>query len=148
MKMRKQFRRYDCSPPMVNLKEGEEGLRQISTSQWGPFGQELGNPPEEKNVLRKWRRISSSAAANLATQLTHDHELSFCDFGQVFESLSAKYNPLHSSDSCCEERGIPPASDEEKKPIPGAKKLPGPAVNLSEIQNIKSELKYVPKAEQ
>ncbi|KAB1252788.1 Small muscular protein [Camelus dromedarius] len=78
-------------------------FRQISTSQWGPFGQELGNPPEEKNVLRKWRR---------------------------------------------HEEGIPPASDEEKKPIPGAKKLPGPAVNLSEIQNIKSELKYVPKAEQ
>lgn len=44
--------------------------------------------------------------------------------------------------------GAPPASDEEKKPIPGGKKLPGPAVNLSEIQNIKSELKYVPKAEQ
>ncbi|KAI4545645.1 hypothetical protein MG293_005911 [Ovis ammon polii] len=37
------------------------------------------------------------------------------------------------------EEGAPPTSDEEKKPIPGAKKLP--AVNLSEIQNIKSELK-------
>ncbi|EPQ10595.1 Small muscular protein [Myotis brandtii] len=46
------------------------------------------------------------------------------------------------------EESAPPTSDEEKKPIPGAKKLPGPAVNLSEIQNIKSELKYVPKAEQ
>lgn len=45
-------------------------------------------------------------------------------------------------------QGVPPASDEEKKPMPGAKKLPGPVVNLSEIQNIKSELKYVPKAEQ
>eukprot|EP00069_Balaena_mysticetus_P000255 bmy_00620T0 len=46
------------------------------------------------------------------------------------------------------EEGALPTLDEEKKPIPGAKKLPGPAVNLSEIQNIKSELKYVPKAEQ
>ncbi|XP_025790391.1 small muscular protein [Puma concolor] len=46
------------------------------------------------------------------------------------------------------EEGAPPTSDEEKKPIPGVKKFPGPAVNLSEIQNIKSELKYVPKAEQ
>ncbi|XP_017396180.1 small muscular protein [Cebus imitator] len=46
------------------------------------------------------------------------------------------------------EEGVSPISEEEKKPIPGAKKLPGPAVNLSEIQNIKSELKYVPKAEQ
>lgn len=45
-------------------------------------------------------------------------------------------------------QGAPPTSEEEKKPIPGAKKLPGPAVNLSEIQNIKSELKYVPKTEQ
>ncbi|KAM9181029.1 small muscular protein [Trichechus inunguis] len=44
------------------------------------------------------------------------------------------------------EEGAPPTLDEEKKPIPGAKKLP--AVNLLEIQNIKSELKYVPKAEQ
>lgn len=44
-----------------------------------------------------------------------------------------------------------PASTEEekeKKLLPGAKELPGLAVNLSEIQNIKSELKYVPKAEQ
>uniref|UniRef100_A0A8C8XPB7 Small muscular protein n=3 Tax=Panthera TaxID=9688 RepID=A0A8C8XPB7_PANLE len=46
------------------------------------------------------------------------------------------------------EEGAPPTLDEEKKPIPGVKKFPGPAVNLSEIQNIKSELKYVPKAEQ
>ncbi|KAF4797873.1 Small muscular protein [Turdus rufiventris] len=38
--------------------------------------------------------------------------------------------------------------EKEKKLLPGAKKLPGPAVNLSEIQSIKSELKYVPKAEQ
>ncbi|XP_064008256.1 small muscular protein [Pogoniulus pusillus] len=48
------------------------------------------------------------------------------------------------------EESIPASSEEEKdkKHLPGAKKLPGPAVNLSEIQNIKSELKYVPKAEQ
>lgn len=38
--------------------------------------------------------------------------------------------------------------EKDKKHLPGAKKLPGPAVNLSEIQNIKSELKFVPKAEQ
>ncbi|CAH6780358.1 Smpx [Phodopus roborovskii] len=44
--------------------------------------------------------------------------------------------------------GAPSTSEEEKKPIPGAKKLPGPAVNLLEIQNVKSELKYVPKTEQ
>uniref|UniRef100_A0A8D0HN81 Small muscular protein n=1 Tax=Sphenodon punctatus TaxID=8508 RepID=A0A8D0HN81_SPHPU len=48
------------------------------------------------------------------------------------------------------DESVPASTEEEKekKPLPGAKKLPGPAVNLSEIQNIKSELKYVPKAEQ
>ncbi|KAJ7319554.1 hypothetical protein JRQ81_019065 [Phrynocephalus forsythii] len=42
----------------------------------------------------------------------------------------------------------PPGEEEKKKSLPGAKKLPGPAVNLSEIQNVKSELKFVPRAEQ
>ncbi|XP_068121752.1 small muscular protein [Hyperolius riggenbachi] len=37
---------------------------------------------------------------------------------------------------------------EEKKQLPGAVKLPGPAVNLSEIQNARSELKFVPRAEE
>ncbi|XP_010149987.1 PREDICTED: small muscular protein [Eurypyga helias] len=48
------------------------------------------------------------------------------------------------------EENLPASTEEErdKKHLPGAKKLPGPAVNLSEIQNIKSELKFVPKAEQ
>ncbi|XP_038613255.1 small muscular protein [Tachyglossus aculeatus] len=45
------------------------------------------------------------------------------------------------------EEDVAPTAEDEKK-LPGAKKLPGPAVNLSEIQNIKSELKYVPKVEQ
>ncbi|XP_069060835.1 small muscular protein [Pleurodeles waltl] len=36
--------------------------------------------------------------------------------------------------------------EEQKKHLPGAVKLPGPAVNLSEIQNIKSELKFVSRA--
>ncbi|KAG7525651.1 hypothetical protein JOB18_030135 [Solea senegalensis] len=34
---------------------------------------------------------------------------------------------------------------EEKKPLPGAVKLPGPVVNLSELQNVKSELRWVTK---
>uniref|UniRef100_A0A668AS41 Small muscular protein n=1 Tax=Myripristis murdjan TaxID=586833 RepID=A0A668AS41_9TELE len=33
----------------------------------------------------------------------------------------------------------------EKKTLPGAVKLPGPAVNLSELQNVKSELRWVTK---
>lgn len=36
-------------------------------------------------------------------------------------------------------------TSEEKKTLPGAVKLPGPAVNLSEIQNVKSELRWVTK---
>ncbi|KAM6900263.1 small muscular protein [Xenentodon cancila] len=40
----------------------------------------------------------------------------------------------------------PPAqTPEEKKALPGAVKLPGPAVNLSELQNVKSELRWVTK---
>ncbi|KAG8450608.1 hypothetical protein GDO86_003036 [Hymenochirus boettgeri] len=38
--------------------------------------------------------------------------------------------------------------EKEKKQLPGAVKLPGPVFNLSEIQNIKSELKFVPRAEE
>ncbi|KAL7835377.1 hypothetical protein SRHO_G00277240 [Serrasalmus rhombeus] len=38
-----------------------------------------------------------------------------------------------------------PTTPEEKKHLPGAVKLPGPAVNLSEIQNVKSELRWVTK---
>ncbi|XP_071387435.1 small muscular protein isoform X1 [Centroberyx affinis] len=34
---------------------------------------------------------------------------------------------------------------EEKKTLPGAVKLPGPAVNLSELQNVKNELRWVTK---
>ncbi|GAA6215218.1 small muscular protein isoform X1 [Lates japonicus] len=34
---------------------------------------------------------------------------------------------------------------EEKKALPGAVKLPGPAVNLSELQNVKNELRWVTK---
>ncbi|KAK7881136.1 hypothetical protein WMY93_029545 [Mugilogobius chulae] len=34
---------------------------------------------------------------------------------------------------------------EDKKALPGAVKLPGPTVNLSELQNVKSELRYVTK---
>ncbi|XP_069046007.1 small muscular protein [Lepisosteus oculatus] len=36
-------------------------------------------------------------------------------------------------------------SPEDKKQLPGAVKLPGPAVNLSEIQTAKSELRWVTK---
>ncbi|KAM7369666.1 hypothetical protein PAMP_010970 [Pampus punctatissimus] len=38
-----------------------------------------------------------------------------------------------------------PQTPEEKKALPGAVKLPGPAVNLSELQNVKSELRWVTK---
>ncbi|XP_024136405.1 small muscular protein [Oryzias melastigma] len=43
--------------------------------------------------------------------------------------------------SCCP----PVQTPEEKKALPGAAKLPGPAVNLSELQNVKSELRWVTK---
>lgn len=44
-----------------------------------------------------------------------------------------------------EEPAVEAEAPEEKKALPGAVKLPGPAVNLSELQNVKSELRYVTK---
>ncbi|XP_029955347.1 small muscular protein isoform X2 [Salarias fasciatus] len=43
------------------------------------------------------------------------------------------------------EQPAAPQTPEEKKALPGAVKLPGPAVNLSELQNVKSELRWVTK---
>ncbi|KAK5878208.1 hypothetical protein CesoFtcFv8_025640 [Champsocephalus esox] len=44
-----------------------------------------------------------------------------------------------------EQPSAAPPTPEEKKAMPGAVKLPGPAVNLSELQNVKSELRWVTK---
>ncbi|KAK5602258.1 hypothetical protein CRENBAI_014765 [Crenichthys baileyi] len=43
------------------------------------------------------------------------------------------------------EAPMQPVTPEERKALPGAVKLPGPAVNLSELQNKKSELRWVTK---
>uniref|UniRef100_A0A8C5BAM3 Small muscular protein n=1 Tax=Gadus morhua TaxID=8049 RepID=A0A8C5BAM3_GADMO len=45
----------------------------------------------------------------------------------------------------CKEIKATPTTPDEKKTLPGAVKLPGPAVNLSELQNVKSELRLVTK---
>ncbi|KAM8822772.1 small muscular protein [Spinachia spinachia] len=44
-----------------------------------------------------------------------------------------------------EEPSAAAPTPEEKKVLSGAVKLPGPAVNLSELQNVKSELRWVTK---
>ncbi|XP_054621695.1 small muscular protein [Dunckerocampus dactyliophorus] len=44
-----------------------------------------------------------------------------------------------------EQPGESAHTPEDKKTLPGAVKLPGPAVNLSELQNVKSELRWVTK---
>ncbi|XP_012675654.1 small muscular protein isoform X1 [Clupea harengus] len=58
-------------------------------------------------------------------------------------------HPMKRREDTAEPEEVPPqvsqSSPEEKKPLPGAVKLPGPAVNLSEIQNVKSELRWVTK---
>ncbi|XP_065114439.1 small muscular protein [Paramisgurnus dabryanus] len=55
-------------------------------------------------------------------------------------------HPVKRREDTVETEEATPHSPEEKKPLPGAVKLPGlPAVNLSEIQNAKSELKWVTK---
>ncbi|KAG5268074.1 hypothetical protein AALO_G00207950 [Alosa alosa] len=58
-------------------------------------------------------------------------------------------HPIKRREDTVEAEEMPPqesqSSPEEKKQLPGAVKLPGPAVNLSEIQNVKSELRWVTK---
>lgn len=63
-------------------------------------------------------------------------------------------NPLTSATCVCvissqahtpEQPSAAAPTPEEKKALPGAVKLPGPAVNLSELQNVKSELRWVTK---
>ncbi|KAL4624895.1 small muscular protein [Arapaima gigas] len=54
-------------------------------------------------------------------------------------------HPAKRKEESVEAEETTPCSTEEKKHLPGAVKLPGPAVNLSEIQNVKSELRWVTK---
>ncbi|XP_036376760.1 small muscular protein isoform X1 [Megalops cyprinoides] len=54
-------------------------------------------------------------------------------------------HPVKRKEESADIEEAPPTSPEEKKQLPGAVKLPGPAVNLSEIQNVKSELRWVTK---
>ncbi|XP_063062331.1 small muscular protein [Engraulis encrasicolus] len=54
-------------------------------------------------------------------------------------------HPMKRREDTVEGEEVSQSSPEEKKPMPGAVKLPGPQVNLSEIQNVKSELRWVTK---
>lgn len=54
-------------------------------------------------------------------------------------------HPVKRREDTVETEEASPVTPEEKKPLPGAVKLPGPAVNLSELQNVKSELRWVTK---
>ncbi|MBN3294687.1 SMPX protein, partial [Polypterus senegalus] len=49
-------------------------------------------------------------------------------------------HPVKRKDDSVDTEEVSPVTSEEKKHLPGAVKLPGPAVNLSEIQNVKSKL--------
>uniref|UniRef100_A0A672Q177 Small muscular protein n=1 Tax=Sinocyclocheilus grahami TaxID=75366 RepID=A0A672Q177_SINGR len=54
-------------------------------------------------------------------------------------------HPVKRREDTVDTEEASPVTPEEKKPLPGAVKLPGPAVNLSELQNVKSELRWVTK---
>ncbi|MCJ8745895.1 hypothetical protein PDJAM_G00135660 [Pangasius djambal] len=54
-------------------------------------------------------------------------------------------HPVKRKEETQDTEEVPAVTPEEKKHLPGAVKLPGPAVNLSEIQNVKSELRWVTK---
>lgn len=53
--------------------------------------------------------------------------------------------PVKKREETANTEEAPAVTPEEKKHVPGAVKLPGPAVNLSELQNVKSELRFVTK---
>ncbi|XP_028818914.1 small muscular protein [Denticeps clupeoides] len=54
-------------------------------------------------------------------------------------------HPVKRREETVDTEEASPVSSEEKKSLPGAVKLPGPAVNLSELKNVKSELRWVTK---
>uniref|UniRef100_A0A8C4ZH85 Small muscular protein n=1 Tax=Gadus morhua TaxID=8049 RepID=A0A8C4ZH85_GADMO len=54
-------------------------------------------------------------------------------------------HPVKRREETVDAEEATPTTPDEKKTLPGAVKLPGPAVNLSELQNVKSELRLVTK---
>ena len=79
----------------------------------------------------------SLTRANIQMHLSHGPLILTSPLNTFFPPHQA-----HSPDPPCQP---PPQTPEEKKALPGAVKLPGPAVNLSELQNVKSELRWVTK---
>lgn len=59
--------------------------------------------------------------------------------------LPCFYLSYSSQTQSPEEPSAADQTPEEKKAMPGAVKLPGPTVNLSELQNVKNELRWVTK---
>ncbi|XP_043928219.1 small muscular protein isoform X2 [Protopterus annectens] len=87
---------------------------------------------------------SGQCALTLYSIQAHQTILNISEKDLTFNRKMSKQRPSHV-------RSIQVTAshtEEEKKQLPGAVKLPGPAVNLSEIQNAKSELKYVPRADE
>ncbi|XP_016319733.1 small muscular protein-like [Sinocyclocheilus anshuiensis] len=54
-------------------------------------------------------------------------------------------HPVKRREDTVDAEEASPVTPEEKKALPGAVKLPGPTVDLSELQNVKSELRWVTK---
>ncbi|CAJ1081645.1 small muscular protein isoform X2 [Xyrichtys novacula] len=64
---------------------------------------------------------------------------------ESLKTVSSLVCPFVSQPQPSEQTCAAAQTSEEKKTLPGAVKLPGPAVNLSELQNVKSELRWVTK---
>lgn len=142
-------------------RSGElEGGREI--------GKERGKRSERKKEKKKERKRERERAVNANRRriLLHQQDSGNMSKSSNVKALQANLNipmgalrpgaghPVKRREETADtEEGSPsdpearplPATPEEKKALPGAVKLPGPAVNLSELQNVKSELRYVTK---
>uniref|UniRef100_A0A8B9KZD0 Small muscular protein n=1 Tax=Astyanax mexicanus TaxID=7994 RepID=A0A8B9KZD0_ASTMX len=111
-------------------RESIEEQRQTARDQAGPLRTEREGGEEEERTYLAWpghRGEQRGTVPAVATSWT-----SLCTMSKQPSTNVKALQP-------------PAVTPEEKKQLPGAVKLPGPAVNLSEIQNVKSELRWVTK---
>ncbi|XP_049318748.1 small muscular protein [Astyanax mexicanus] len=140
-------------------RESIEEQRQTARDQAGPLRTEREGGEEEERTYLAWpghRGEQRGTVPAVATSWT-----SLCTMSKQpstnVKALQANLNipmgalrpgaghPVKRREETVEAEEPPAVTPEEKKQLPGAVKLPGPAVNLSEIQNVKSELRWVTK---
>ncbi|KAI1891259.1 hypothetical protein AGOR_G00141930 [Albula goreensis] len=122
-------------------------LRRVKGAPQGPSPQQ---PPHSVQVILKVVCTQDSSLNKMSKQPSSNVKALQANLNIPMGALrpGAGHPVKRKEETTCQEEAPPQApstSPEEKKQLPGAVKLPGPAVNLSEIQNVKSELRWVTK---